>query len=333
MAGGDPRDHDLVADIGATHARFALTDPRRATPVLEQVRCLDDAGFAGLQQAAEHYLAWAGAAPRRAVVAVASPVDGDGIALTNRDWSFRRTDLQRGLKLARLDVINDLGAVAWALPHLGPADAEPLIGAALAPLRGPVSVLGPGTGLGVGLLVGQPGPWTVVETEGGHASFAPLDDQERAIAHWVAARHGRCSCERLLSGAGLSAIEAALSGLPPDVDPSRLRDPAVIVAAALAGDDALAERTLSRFCAVLGSVAGDIALVHGARGVAIAGGIVPRIIPFLRGSAFRERFLAKGRMSARLQHVPVQAITHPWPGLLGAAVALRRQGHRDASDA
>ncbi len=166
----------------------------------------------------------------------------------------------------------------------------------------------------------------VVETEGGHVSFAPHGTEEREIADWFGARHGRVSNERLLSGIGLSQIDAALTGRKPgklDTPDAGLRDPADIVAAALAGHDAPARRALARFCAILGSVAGDTALIHGARTVTIAGGIVPRFVPFLRQSAFRERFLDKGRFAAYLESVSVRVIVHPAPGLLGAALALR----------
>ena len=177
--------------------------------------------------------------------------------------------------------------------------------------------------------------WHAVETEGGHVGFAPLGDEERAISAWLTAQHGRTSTERLLCGKGLSEIDAVLRGasavlpaqMPQPGDASllnpALRDPAEIVAAALEGHDQAARRTLARFCSVLGSVAGDCALIHGARTVVIAGGIVPRFIPFLRSSAFRARFLAKGRMTPLLEAVPIHVITHPNPGLLGAATALR----------
>jgi glucokinase len=214
------------------------------------------------------------------------------------------------------------------VPALATGDVVSLHGSDDGVLRGPVSVLGPGTGLGVAQLVGDDTRgWQVVETEGGHVSFAALGDEEHAIARWLGAKFGRVSNERLLCGAGLSHIEAALAA-GDDLASARdaravFRDPATIVEAAIDGHDLLARRTLARFCAVLGSVAGDCALVHGARTVLIAGGIVPRFIPFLRSSAFRERFLAKGRFATWLESVSIGVITHPHPGLLGAAMALR----------
>ena len=278
------------------------------------------------------------AAPARAALAVACPVGSDEIRLTNRAWSFSRSELQRTLGLAELRMLNDFGAVAWAVPALATDHLVTLHGDPQAPLQGPVSVLGPGTGLGVAMLVGsEANGWQVVETEGGHVGFAPIGDEERAIAAWLTAQHGRTSTERLLCGKGLSEIDLVLRGaavppaatlLPGESSLRRptLREPAEIVAAALDGHDLAARRALARFCAVLGSVAGDCALIHGARRVVIAGGIVPRFLPFLRSSAFRERFLAKGRMATLLEAVPIQIITHPHPGLLGAACALRA-GH------
>jgi glucokinase len=322
----------LVADIGGTNARFALTDLHHKEVQLEQPRELRCAEFASLQHAAQHYLDNLGSLSRRpklAAIAVASPVNDDAVRLTNRAWSFSRSELQQRLALDQLHLLNDFGAVAWAIPELDAADMVTLHGDPAAPKRGPISVLGPGTGLGVALLVGNSAQdWQVVETEGGHASFAPQGEEEHAIARWITARHGRTSNERLLCGAGLSYIDAVLGGsVSSSENDSRtpLRDPEDIVTAALGGHDLIARRTLARFCAVLGSVAGDTALNHGARSVVISGGIVPRFLPFLRSSAFRERFLAKGRFAAWLESVSVHVITHPQPGLLGAAVALRRQ--------
>jgi glucokinase len=319
---------DLIADIGGTNARFALTDPRAPQPQLIQQRSLPCADFGSLQHAAQHYLAAVGARPARAAIAVASPVTGDAIRLTNRAWSFSQRELKQALELERLEVLNDFGAVAWAVPALAGADRETLHGDPVAAITGPVSVLGPGTGLGVALLVGDASRgWHVVETEGGHVTFAPIGEEEHLVARWLDARHGRTSNERLLSGAGLSQIHAALAhgGTSPTLAAleAPARDPADIVAAALQGQDLIARRTLARFCAVLGSVAGDAALIHGARTVMIAGGIVPRFLPFLRASAFRERFLAKGRFAAWLESAAIHVITHPLPGLIGAAVALR----------
>ena len=316
----------LIADIGGTNARFALTDLDAPHAQILQPRSLDASRFASLQHAAEHYLNEVGATPTRAAIAVASPVSGEEIRLTNRAWSFLRGDLQRALGLEHLHLLNDFGAVAHSVPALGHDDQVLLHGPDDTPLRGPVTLLGPGTGLGVAMLVGDAARgFHVVETEGGHVSFAPLGDEEVAIARWFTARFGRVSNERVLCGVGLSHIDAVLRGAVDHANGQHhdLREPADIVALALEGHDLAARRTLARFCAVLGSVAGDAALIHGSRTVMIAGGIVPRFLPFLRSSAFRERFLAKGRFAPYLETVSIRVITHSHPGLLGAAMALR----------
>jgi len=329
---------ELIADIGGTNARFALTDPASATPAILSPRALDTAGFASLQHAAEHYLADVGARPRRAAIAVASPVGSDAIRLTNRAWSFSQRELRASLALQDLRVLNDFGAVAWAVPALGEADCVPLYGPVDAPLRGPVTILGPGTGFGVAMLVGDAARgWNIVETEGGHVTFAPIGEEEQTLSRWLGAQFGRSSNERVLCGDGLSHIDAVLratggkrGGKPLLLGSLPLRHPADIVTAALDGHDVTARQALARFCAVLGSVAGDAALIHGARTLLIAGGIVPRFVPFLRSSAFRERFLAKGRFAAYLESVAIRVITHPNPGLLGAAVALRHHRSEEA---
>ncbi|TBR14588.1 MAG: glucokinase [Lysobacter sp.] len=315
----------LVADIGGTNARFALADLDLSGTPLRDVQTLRCADFASLQHACEHYLAMVGARPAQAAIAVACPVNTDEIRLTNRAWSFSRNELERVLGLDRLLMLNDFGAVAWAIPGLQPDDVVHLYGPATLPAPSPITVIGPGTGLGVALLVDDAARgWRVIETEGGHATFAPVIEEERLIARWLDSLHGRTSNERVLCGTGLAQIDAVIRqpDRPAGVAPV-LRDPAEVVSLALEGFDASARRALARFCAILGGVCGDAALMHGARSVMIAGGIVPRFVPFLRSSAFRERFLAKGRFAAYLESVAIHVVTHAQPGLLGAAVALR----------
>ncbi|MGH8182507.1 MAG: glucokinase [Rhodanobacteraceae bacterium] len=317
----------LIGDIGGTNARFALTDVSAAKPEILHEQTESDTDFRSLREAALHYLTTIGAQPAHAALAVASPIEGDEITLTNRDWSFNRDTLQQALGLENLQLINDFAAIAWAAPHLAASNRLPVHGVVATPLPGPVTLIGAGTGLGVALLTGSHGQgWHVVPTEGGHASFAPIDDEERAIAAWLGARHGRVSNERLLSGHGLSNIDAALRGVAPVAAPApqpgsrRSKD---IVDAALSGKDAAAERALQRFCRIYGAVAGDAALLHGANTVLIAGGVVLHFLDFFRASGFMDAFLAKGRHTGYMQRMSVQVITHPNPGLLGAAVAVR----------
>lgn len=317
----------LIGDIGGTNARFALTDLAAGHPRILHEETFTDAGFHSLRDAARHYLDATGATTERAALAVASPITGDEITLTNRDWSFNRDALQHALGLDDLQLINDFAAIAWAAPHLAEGDRLPVHGAIATPPKGPVTLVGAGTGLGVALLTGSSAlGWHVVPTEGGHASFAPTDDEERAIAAWLHARHGRVSNERLLSGHGLSNIDAALRGIPPVPAPAPQtgsRRSKEVVDAALSGKDPDALRALHRFCRIYGAVAGDAALLHGANTVLIAGGVVLHFLDFFRASAFMDAFTAKGRHTDYMQRMAVQVITHPNPGLLGAAVAVR----------
>ena len=318
----------LVGDIGGTNARFAMAEHAAGRPRLGDMRTLATADFASLEQAARQYLEQVAVSPTRAALAVACPVRGDDIRLTNRAWAFNRRELAAALGLEELKILNDFGAAALGVGALSANEYEVLHGPAEQPLAAPISVIGPGTGMGVALLLRDGrGLWQVVETEGGHISFAALGTEERRIHDWLAARHGRVSIERALSGSGLSEIHAALTAIAPAkraTPDEALRAPAAIVSAALSGEDRAARAALARFCAILGSVAGDAALFHGARTLAIAGGIVPRFIPFLKTSAFRERFLDKGRFAAHLEGVSVLVVTHPEPGLLGAAASLDR---------
>ncbi|HEX7369539.1 MAG TPA: glucokinase [Rhodanobacteraceae bacterium] len=317
----------LIGDIGGTNARFALTDLAAAKPQILEEHTFTDAGFHSLRDAAQQYLKDTGAKPKRAALAVASPINGDDITLTNRDWSFNRGRLQQALGLDDLRLINDFAAIAWAAPHLAASDREPIHGEMATPPAGPVTLIGAGTGLGVALLTGSHAQgWHVVPTEGGHASFAPTDDEERAIAAWLQQRHGRVSNERVLSGHGLSNLDACIRGVKPVAAPASVpgsRRSKDVVDAALSGSDADAEHALARFCKIYGAVAGDAALLHGAGTVLIAGGVVLHFLDFFRASGFMDAFTAKGRHADYMRRMAVQVITHPNPGLLGAAVAVR----------
>lgn len=327
----------LIGDIGGTNARFALADLAARKLRFEREQTLGDKSYKRLADAAQAYLDRTGVRPRLASLALAAPLDGNTVSLTNRNWSFRQESLRRILGVDKLLLINDFTAIAWAVPHLGKSDRVALHGAVRMPPAAPVTLIGAGTGLGVGLLTGSATQgWQVVPTEGGHASFAATDDEERTIAAWLTRRYGRVSNERLLSGRGLSNIDAALRGLTPAVAPGPqpgARAAKVIVSAALQGQDAGARRALARFCRIYGAVAGDAALLHGARTVLIAGGMVLHFADFFRTSGFMDAFTAKGRHAGYMQAMAVQVIVHPNPGLLGAAAALRREQTRDPAAA
>ena len=313
----------VAADIGGTHARFALARIADGRVVaLGRETVLTVAEHAGLPLAWEAFAAHVGRPlPRAAAIALAGPVAGEVLQLTNSPWSIRPARLDEQLGLDRHLLVNDFGAVGHAVDQLGPEHFRHLCGPDRdLPADGVVSLVGPGTGLGVALLVRAGGCGQVIETEGGHTGFAPLDAVEEGLLTRLRHRYGRVSAERLASGPGLAEIHAALAAS--EGRPVAAADTAVLWRLALAGGDALAAAALDRFCLVLGSVAGDIALVQGASAVVIAGGLGLRIADRLAGSGFARRFRAKGRFETRMRDIPVKLITHPQPGLYGAAAAF-----------
>ncbi|MFT4045399.1 MAG: glucokinase [Solimonas sp.] len=313
----------LVADIGGTNARFALaTIDGQHRPALDRIRELPAADYASLGDAARHYLRLSGAAVEEAVFAVASPVTGDSIKITNNPWTFSAQALRAELGLRALKLINDFAAIGYAVSHLGPGDVRAIgfMPERLARDRadGHYSVLGPGTGLGVGRVLLRKGEPIIIETEGGHVGFAPGNPYELRILEAVMRKFPRVSAERLLCGPGLLNLYHAvgeIEGLTGDAD-----TPAQVSEQANARPDGLAGRTVALFCELLGSFAGDTVLAHGAwDGVYLAGGITQRLLPWLEHGALRQRFERKGRFESLLKTIPTLAITHPHVGLLGAA--------------
>jgi glucokinase len=314
----------LVADIGGTNARFALAGRDDDGAILTAFRQdMRNADFAGLEASVDAYLDDLGAAPRPSMAAfgVASPISGDKVRLTNRDWSFSISAFKRRFGWSRFEVVNDFVAVGHAVPALPPNDWRALRGPPWpAELPAVVSLVGPGTGLGVGAVMRGAGEILVVPTEGGHASFAPVDALELEILRVMLTRFPRVSNERILSGPGVENLYAALG----EIRGRTLSPPPApeIVEAALSGRDPLAKETVERFCLILGGAMGDVALVQGAGAVAIGGGIAGRIVDFLDTALVRARFEAKGRAQKVFEAVPVALITHAEPGLLGAARLL-----------
>jgi glucokinase len=313
----------LVADIGGTNARFALAaSDGEGGLVLNSVHEFTVAQFGSLAQAALHYLAQIEAPrPRRSVIAVATAITGDQVNLTNNPWSFSIRALQRDLGLDQIRVINDIGAIAMAIPHLARPQLE-AIGAALPPATPDradrhYAVLGAGTGLGVCRLLLRQGRAMVIESEGGHVAFAPGNDYEIAILQRLMKRHARVSVERLVSGPGLQNLYAAVCAVEGTAESAST--PEAITAGATAGSDAACRCAVEVFCSILGSFAGDVALMYGAwDGVYLGGGLTATLLPWIGRSQFRHRFESKGRFSALMQTVPTFAVTHAQPGLLGA---------------
>lgn len=269
------------------------------------------------------YLDALGAAPSPTMAAfgVASPVTGDEVRLTNRDWSFSKRGLQKRFGWSRFEVVNDFVAIGHSLAGLAPEHWRPLTGPAW-PQRLPdhVALVGPGTGFGVGSVIRGRSETLVTPTEGGHASFAPFDALEIEILKVMLGQFPRVSNERILSGPGLEHLYSAMA----EVRGAAAEPPPApeILEAAVAGRDPIARDTVQRFCLILGGAMGDVALIQGAEAVAIGGGIVPRLVEFLDTPLVRARFEAKGRGQRVLTPAPIALITHPEPGLLGAARLL-----------
>lgn len=312
----------LVADIGGTNARFALADPAARAPLDENsIRAYPVTEFPSLGDAASHYLEQSGASARSGVFAVAGHVDGDEARITNHPWVISRSRTASMLGFEQLQLINDFTAQAMSIALLQPADVVQIGGAAWQPGAAGeprnYCVIGPGTGLGVGGLVVRSGHNYPLATEGGHASFPPGTPEESRILEILSQQFGRVSNERLICGPGLVNIHRALSEIS-GVDPGLLQ-PADITAKAKDGD-AVSMRAVDVFMAIFGSISGDAVLVQGAwDGVFLTGGLVQRMLQSLLHSGFRQRFENKGRFSATMSRVPSLAITHPCPGLLGAA--------------
>ena len=317
----------LLADIGGTHARLAW-QAGTGQP-LQDVRALRTVDHASLEQAVRHYLvSGAHAWPAAMAMGIATPVQGDHVAMTNHGWAFSQAGLKAALGLERLVVINDFTALALALPALGPHERRPVAGppapATLA--RAPLALIGPGTGLGVsGLLpVGDHG-WVPIAGEGGHVSLAPADEAEFRVLAWLAARHGgHASAERAISGPGLADLYLACAEVGGEGAGRPPLPAAEISRRAMAGEDPLCRAAVDLMCAWLGSVAGNLALTLGATGgVYLGGGILPRLGGLLDASPFRTRFEAKGRFAPWLARVPTWLIVaDPSPALQGAALAL-----------
>ncbi|HET9646139.1 MAG TPA: glucokinase [Burkholderiaceae bacterium] len=312
----------LLADIGGTNARFAWQADAGA-PITDAVT-LSAAQFDTLAQALRAALQQLGRpVPRHCAIAIANPVLGDEVRMTNHHWSFSISALKAEFGFERLRVLNDFTALALAIPELKPEELR-LICGGNAQTEAPVALIGPGTGLGVsGLLPDGRGGWVALQGEGGHVTLGGRTRREQQVLAWMEDRFGHASAERAVSGQGLVNIYEALVAIDGDAG-ARVPTAAEITTAALNGSDARAGESVHLFCAFLGTAAGNLALTLGALGgVYIGGGIVPRLGSFIETSPFRARFEGKGRFIEYLAAIPVFAIhSSQSPALLGAARAL-----------
>lgn len=316
----------VTVDIGGTHARFALAKVEGGRiACLGEAVTLRSADHASFATAWEAFAAAAGRRlPSAAAISIACPVKGDVLKLTNSSWVVRPSQLPEQLGVERFTIINDFAAVAHAVAQVGQEHLSHVCGPEHPlPEHGVISIVGPGTGLGVGALLRTGRSYQVLPCEGGHVDFAPLDATDDAILACLRKPFNRVSVERIVSGPGLTNIYEALSVIEKrSIAPF---DNKLLWAAALDGGDSLAARALDRFCLSLGSAASDIALVHGATGLVIAGGLGLKLANHLPRSGFLQRFTAKGRFEGMMAALPVKVITHPQPGLLGAAAAFGQE--------
>lgn len=316
----------LVGDIGATNARFGLIAPG-GTLLHSHTYVCDE--FATIEDAIRAFLEMRGGLPmpRVGALAIAAAITGDRIIMTNHPWGFSVRALRDRLGFERLVAINDFTAVAMAVPLLGEADRMPIGGGRPVAQR-TVAVLGPGSGLGASGLVPM-GPaanpeWVALSGEGGHATMPPATERESAVLDLMRAHFDHVSAERVISGPGLVNLYNSLATL--DGVPAASYTPAQITDPEIGTRDRLCHEATAMFCAMLGTVAGNLALTLGAQGgVYIAGGIVPKLGSRFAASEFRARFEAKGRMSPYLAAIPTYVITHRLPAFLGCAAELAKE--------
>lgn len=314
-------------DIGGTHARFAI-----AHVVDGQVQGLEQEARWRVRDHADLPAAWAayketldGPAPRMAGIAVAGKIRKDMVHLTNNPWVIYPHRIADDLGLERHVLINDFEAVGHSVAQSGPEHFKNLCGPDVPlPSEGIISIVGPGTGLGVACVRRTNGVTYVHSAEGAHADFAPQDAIEDAIVARLRRKyHNHVSVERVVSGPGIVHIYAVLAEMA-GRDPLEYDDK-MIWQHGMDGEDLLAVTAIERFCMSLGSVAGNCVLTQGANSAVIAGGLGIRVGDILMRSSFAERFRSKGRLEAHMATLPVKLITIPEPGLFGAAAAFTRK--------
>lgn len=316
---------NLVADIGGTNARFSAVLQGELESTYEFHYSVEEypkfTGLIGkLLSEIAQVTGWNNA-PLNACFAVACPADTELIAFTNSHWTFTKSALKDALACQKLTVINDFEAVAHGITELIEGDLVQVGGQAPVENKA-IGILGAGTGLGVAGLLPHAQGYHVIDTEGGHADYAPIDEVQSAVVNCLRERYGRVSLERLLSGKGLLNIYTALCTIG-GFD-ALYTTPAEVVAGALDSADTTALQTLNMFCEGMGAAAGNLALTYGARGgIYIAGGVIPRFQEFFINSAFRSKFEDKGRFVSYLQPIPVYLVIRSNLGLLGAAKMLQ----------
>lgn len=316
----------LVADIGGTNARFALAEP--GVPDYDRAQVMSCREFASADAAIKHYLHSVQVTEISAMsIAVAGPVVNGSVRATNSHWHLSSQNLCESFNIPTANLINDFAAIAYSLPHLKTDNIKRIGNAAMPNLSADaftVAIVGPGTGLGIGGLTKHGGKTTALVTEGGHVGFAPESATQASVRERLAHRYGRVSDERLISGPGIRNIYWALTELEnTSTTHSEALGAGEIFARAARKSDPLAVAAVELFFEIFGQVAGNAALLQGAfDGVYLAGGVAQRYGDLLPLSRFREGFENKGRHRDLMQNIPAMLITHPNPGLLGAAAVI-----------
>ena len=310
--------HFLVADIGGTNARFALADQTRQLHSLQVLPCEE---YASMDRAIRHFLSQAGDPQiQDAVIAIATPILGDQIKMTNHHWAFSIEATRKLLGFRTLLVVNDFAALAMSLPFLGKEGISRLDQNGII-REGVKAVIGPGTGLGIAGLIPQPYGWQPLPTEGGHVDFAPNDELEIEILRLLWREYPHVSPERLVSGPGIALLYQALATIAGLTVAAAT--PAEVVEMAVSGSCATAVKTLKVFSGMLGSVAGNTALLmNSVGGIYLGGGVIGKLGVSFDPLAFRARFTAKGRFEQYLDAIPNYLIVSEYPAFIGAAELL-----------
>jgi glucokinase len=313
----------LLADIGGTNARFALEMAPGRVDLIDVLPC---ASYPTLAHALRAYLASPKVAAaglpaiRHAALAIANPITGDLVRMTNHHWEFSIEALRAECGVDTLVVVNDFTALARALPHLAP-EQKVQVGGGDARANTPLGLVGAGTGLGVSGLIPAGDSWTALLSEGGHVTFSPANETEVAILQYAWRQYEHVSAERLMSGEGIVLIYRALAHHT--AQPDEGLDAPTISRRALDGSCPLCEQVIDTFCGMLGTVAGNLAITLGAQGgIYIGGGIVPRLGERFAQSSFRSRFEQKGRFVNYLAQVPTYVITAAYPAFVGVSAIL-----------
>ena len=325
----------LAGDVGGTKTALAIVRIGVRSLRFLRVRLYRSRDWTSLEAILEEFLAAERSRPAAAAFGVAGPVRDGRARVTRLPWSVDERSLAERLRPAPVAVVNDFVAAALGLPRLSPRRAAVLLAGRAEP-RGPIGLIGAGTGLGQAALVSTPEGRVVVPSEGGHVDFGPRDEREDRLVEYLRRRHGRATRDRVLSGEGLGDLYDFLAaGRRGRTPPALARalaggDRAAAVSRfGLSGRDPVCREALSLFASIYGSEAGNLAIQYQATGgVYLAGGIAPKILPALRGARFRESFRAKPPMEKFLAEIPVKVVLDPRLPLLGAA----EEAHRTAME-